>query len=158
MQQTYLSDWGTVLLFMIGGLLFVTVALLVSRIIRPNHPNAQKLSTYESGESPIGSPWAQFNIRFYVLALIFILFEVEIVFIFPWSTIFAQRDLIQATNGSWGWFALVEMLVFIAVLGLGLAYAWVNDHLDWIKPDQKVEDFKSPVPKSFYDNINERYK
>src|SRR5687767_10020783 len=134
-EEIYISEFGEVLLFIIGGFLFIAVTLFVSRLIRPNRPNAEKLSTYESGEEPISSAWSQFNIRFYIIALIFLLFEVEIVFLFPWSTIFANKELIKETNGVWGWFSLFEMLVFIIVLALGLAYAWVNGHLDWVKPD-----------------------
>src|SRR5688500_132082 len=136
-QQRYLSDFGEVLLFIIGGILFILVTLFVSKIIRPHRPNVEKLSTYESGEEPVGSAWAQFNIRFYIIALIFLLFEVEIVFLFPWSTIFANRTLMAETNGLWGWFAVIEALIFILVLALGLVYAWVKGHLDWIKPDPK---------------------
>lgn len=158
MLSNDLSAWGGVLLFMAGGLLFVSVALLVSRLIRPNRPNPEKLAAYESGESAVGSPWVQYNIRFYVLALIFILFEIEIVFIFPWSTVFANQDIIQETNGSWGWFAFAEMVIFIAVLAIGLAYAWANGHLQWNKSEIQTKDFQSPVPKQLYDNINERYK
>jgi NADH-quinone oxidoreductase subunit A len=158
MQPDYLSGWGEVLLFFIGGFAFVAVALLVSRLLRPNRPNPEKLATYESGESAIGSPWIQFNIRFYVLALIFLLFEVEIVFLFPWATIFADKNLMEETDGLWGWTALVEMIIFVGILALGLAYAWVKGHLDWIKPNPETQDFKSPVPKELYDKINERYK
>lgn len=158
MEQPYLSEFGEVLLYLIAGALFVLVMLLVSRIIRPDRPNPEKLSTYESGEEPITSAWTQFNIRFYVVALIFLLFEVELVFLFPWATIFADAELIKQTDGAWGWLTLIEMLIFIGILALGLAYAWVNGHLDWVKPDPKVTDYKSPVPKSMYDNLNERYK
>ncbi len=157
-QQRYLSDFGEVLLFIIGGILFILVTLFISKIIRPHRPNVEKLSTYESGEEPVGSAWAQFNIRFYIIALIFLLFEVEIVFLFPWSTIFANEELIQQTNGLWGWFSLIEMVVFILVLALGLAYAWINGHLDWIKPDPKPTEFNSPVPKEHYDAINRKYE
>ena len=152
-----MSAWGEVLLFIIGGLLFVSLALLVSKIIRPNRPNVEKLTSYESGEEPIGSPWIQYNIRFYVIALIFILFEVEIVFLFPWATIFSNKELISETNGSWGWLAMTEMLIFVGLLALGLAYAWKNGHLDWIKSKPEVSDFKSPVPRDLYEKINERY-
>ena len=152
-----MSAWGEVLLFIIGGLLFVSLALLVSKIIRPNRPNVEKLTSYESGEEPIGSPWIQYNIRFYVIALIFILFEVEIVFLFPWATIFSNKELISETNGSWGWLAMSEMLIFVGLLALGLAYAWKNGHLDWIKSKPEVSDFKSPVPRDLYEKINERY-
>jgi NADH-quinone oxidoreductase subunit A len=157
-RQLYLSAFGEVLLFIIAGVIFILVTLLVSKFIRPHRPNEEKLSTYESGEEPVSSAWSQFNIRFYIIALIFLLFEVEIVFLFPWSTIFANKELIQETQGLWGWFSLLEMLAFILVLALGLAYAWVNGHLDWVKPDPKPTIFNSPIPKKYYDAINEKYK
>jgi NADH-quinone oxidoreductase subunit A len=157
-QQRYLSDFGEVLIFIIAGIIFILVTLFLSKIIRPHRPNAEKLSTYESGEEPVGSAWTQFNIRFYIIALIFLLFEVEIVFLFPWSTIFANEELIKQTEGLWGWYSLVEMVVFIVVLALGLAYAWVNGHLDWIKPDPQPSDFVSPVPKEHYEAVNKKYK
>ena len=98
MQSGYLSGWGEVLLFIIGGLLFVTSALLAYRFIRPHRPGAGKLTTYESGEEPQGIAWVQFNIRFYIIALIFLLFEVKIVSLFPWATIFADENLMKQTN------------------------------------------------------------
>lgn len=158
MNDQSLSGWSEVLLFIIGGLLFVTSALVISRFIRPHRPGAEKLSTYESGEEPQGTAWVQFNIRFYIIALIFLLFEVEIAFLFPWATIFADENLMQQTNGAWGWYSFTEMIIFIAILAIGLAYAWVNGHLDWVKPDPKPTDFKSPVPNDFYAKINEQYR
>jgi NADH-quinone oxidoreductase subunit A len=158
MNQGYLSEFGEVLLFILIGVAFIFVSLLVSQLIRPSRPNSQKLSTYESGEEAISSAWPQFNIRFYVVALIFILFEVELVFLFPWATIFARKELMEATDGRWGWVSLIEMIIFILVLGLGLAYAWVNGLLDWIKPEQKNINYKSVVPKELYDQFNTKYK
>jgi NADH-quinone oxidoreductase subunit A len=152
-----ISSWGQVILFTIGGLLFVSLALLVSKIIRPSRPNEEKLTSYESGEEPIGSPWIQFNVRFYVITLIFILFEVEVVFLFPWATIFSDKELLKSTNGTWGMFAMTEMMIFVGMLVLGLAYAWKNGHLDWIKSKPEVTDFQSPVPKELYKKINEQY-
>lgn len=153
-----ISEFGQVLLFLVGGLLFLSVSFLMARLIRPNRPNDQKLETYESGEQPIGTAWSQFNMRFYIVALIFILFEVEIVFLFPWATVFASKELIDQTEGLWGWFSLTEMIIFILILALGLAYAWVNGLLDWIKPAPKREDISSVVPKELYDNFNDTYK
>jgi NADH-quinone oxidoreductase subunit A len=158
MEQQYFSEFGEVLLYIIGGTLFILGALVAGRFIRPNRPNPEKLATYESGEEPVGLAWTQFNIRFYIIALIFILFEVEVIVLFPWSTVFAKKELIQETNGRWGWFAVIEAVIFIAVLALGLAYAWVNGFLDWVKPDPTPTQFKSPVPKTHYDKINEQYK
>jgi len=152
-----MSPWAEVLLFFAGGLAFVTSALVVSRVIRPHRPNPEKLTPYESGEQPSGTAWVQVSTRFYVIALIFLLFEVEAVFLFPWATVFASPELITETNGDWGWFSFVEMLIFVGVLALGLAYAWAKGHLDWIKPNQEVNEFKSPVPDEMYRQVNERY-
>lgn len=157
-DQQSISAFGQVLIFIISGILFVAISLIASSILRPNRPNAEKLSTYESGEEPIGSAWPQFNIQFYLVALIFIVFEAELIFLFPWATVFANKELIQETNGLWGWFSFTEMVIFILMLAIGLAYAWVNGFLDWIKPVQKLPEYKSPVPQSFYDTINERYR
>ena len=155
--ENFLSAFGEVLLFIIGGILFILVAFFVSGLLRPNRPNAQKLSTYESGEEAISSAWTQFNIRFYIVALIFLLFEVEILFLFPWATVFAKKELLEQTNGLWGWFSVIEVVIFIGILALGLAYAWVNGHLDWIKPEPNPTQIKSPVPAELYQKINDQY-
>lgn len=155
--EIYLSAFGEVLLFIIGGILFILLAFFTSSLLRPNRPGQQKLSTYESGEEAISSAWTQFNIRFYIIALIFLLFEVEILFLFPWATVFAKKELIEETNGLWGWFSVVEVVIFIAVLALGLAYAWVNGHLDWIKPQPIPTEARSIVPRHLYEKINIRY-
>jgi NADH-quinone oxidoreductase subunit A len=157
-DQSYISEFGEILLFITGGILFLVITLFISRLIRPHRPNAEKLATYESGEEPISAAWTQFNVRFYIIALIFILFEVEIVLLFPWSTIFAKKELLDQTNGRWGWFAVIEIVFFILVLALGLAYAWVNGFLDWIKPEPKPTEFKSPVPRQYYENINREFQ
>ncbi len=160
MQKTdlYFSPLAQILLFAVGGILFTSLALLTSRLIRPNRPNAQKLTSYESGETPQGLAWIQFNVRFYVLALVFLLFEVEIVFLFPWSTVFANTDLNNQTDGTWGWFAFAEMLVFIVVLAMGLAYVWKMGHLDWIKSQPQSSSYKSPVPARLYEDINKKFQ
>jgi NADH-quinone oxidoreductase subunit A len=156
-DRGYISEFGEILLYIIGGTLFIIISLFISRLIRPNRPNKEKLSTYESGEEPISEAWVQFNVRFYIVALIFLLFEVEIVLLFPWATVFAKKELIEQTNGRWGWFAVIEAVIFIVILGLGLAYAWANGFLDWVKPDPKPTEFASPVPKKYYDKINEQF-
>lgn len=152
-KQEYISGFGEVLLYIIAGALFVVISLLVSRRIRANRPNPEKLSSYESGEEPITSAWTQYNLRFYVVALIFLLFEVELAVLFPWATVFSRKDLIMETNGLWGWISLLEMILFILVLALGLAYAWANGYLDWIRPTPRPTEYKSPVPKEMYDKL-----
>ncbi|WP_242922119.1 NADH-quinone oxidoreductase subunit A [Pontibacter liquoris] len=156
MAETYTSDFGTILLFLVGGTIFVLLGLFTARLIRPSRPNEEKLTTYESGEEPIGNAWVQFNPRFYVVALIFIIFDVELAFLFPWATVFGRRDLIEATDGAWGWFALIEMVVFIGILVLGLAYAWAKGHLDWIKPKPVLPQSRSRIPMEVYEQLNAR--
>jgi len=131
--------------------------LFTAFIVRPKRPNAQKLSTYECGEETIGSAWGNFNIRFYIVALIFLLFEVEIIFLFPWATVFGNAQLIEETNGLWGWFSLIEAFAFIFILALGLAYAWRHGFLDWDTPEQQKTTFKSKVPNALYNDINSKY-
>ncbi|MES2733861.1 MAG: NADH-quinone oxidoreductase subunit A [Bacteroidota bacterium] len=152
-----LSAFGYILLFIIGALAFVAVAMGLARLIRPSRPNEEKLSSYECGEEPIGSAHGSFNLRFYIVALVFILFDVELIFLFPWATVFGQKTLIEQTDGLWGWFALTEMFLFVGILILGLAYVWVKGHLDWVKPEAKVPTFESKVPKALYQQVNERY-
>ena len=156
MAPGYLSDFGTLLLFLISGALFIVIGLLTAKLIRPHRPNAEKLATFECGEEPMGNSWVQFNPRFYVIALIFIIFDVELAFMFPWAVVFGNRQLIEASQGLWGWFALIEIALFIGILALGLAYAWAKGHLDWIKPKPVIPTSHSPVPAALYQGVNER--
>ena len=153
-----LTDFGYILLFVIAGLALMGLMLTISRFLRPNRPNEEKLSTYESGEDPLGNANVQFNVRFYVIALIFVLFEVELLFMFPWSIVFGNEDLIKQTNGSWGWFAMGEMTVFVGILILGLAYAWAKGYLDWVRPTPQIPEVKSHVPVDLYKMVNEKYE
>ena len=145
MIDTQVSAFGGVLLFIFGGMSFVLIALMVAKLIRPNRPNDEKLAPYECGEEAIGSPWTNFNVRFYIVALLFVLFEVEIVFLFPWSVVFGNAALIKQTNGLWGWFALIEVLLFVVILAFGLVYAWVKGYLDWIQPEPTPETVCPPA-------------
>lgn len=123
-----LFEFANVLVFLGLGLAFVGVNLFIGRLLRPSNPQARKLSTYECGEPATGSAWVNFNIRFYIVALIFIIFEVEIAFVFPVATSF--RRWIESGQGL---FAFVEILVFVGILFLGLVYAWVKGDLEWVK-------------------------
>lgn len=126
------------------------ITLLVGKILRPVRPNPEKNATYESGEEPVNVAWSVFNIRFYVVALVFLLFETELVFLFPWATVFADKELIAETDGLWGRFALIETFVFIGVLALGLVYVWRNGMLEWVKPKPKPSDYQSKIPSTAY--------
>jgi NADH-quinone oxidoreductase subunit A len=109
---------------MIVGALFVAIGLVFAWLLRPHRPYPSKLTTYECGESPLGDTRVRLNIRFYVVALIFLIFDVEVVFLFPWATVYQNL----------GWFAFVEMLVFLAILLVGFAYVWRKGDLEWDKP------------------------
>ncbi len=151
-----INPFGTVLLFLVGAIIFVILALLTAKLLRPSRPNPEKLSVYECGEEPSGSAWGRFNIRFYVIALIFILFDVEIVFLFPWATVFAKKSLMNETMGHWGWFTLLEMFIFIFILAFGLAYAWKKDLLEWEKPGNQLPSHTDLMPDR-YRKVNDKY-
>lgn len=120
-------DFGTVLVAAILGIIMVAVPLIVQSLVAPSKKSKEKLETYECGEESEGSAWLQFNIRFYVIALIFLIFDVEVVFLFPWAMVF--KDL--------GLLAFVEMGIFLVVLIVGLAYVWKKGDLDWVKYNVK---------------------
>ena len=139
-----------------GGIALIAIVLGISALLRVKNPNEEKLTTYESGEDPQGNANVQFTMRFYVVALVFVLFEVELLFIFPWSIVFGDRSLIEGTEGLWGWFAMAEMTVFVLVLVLGLAYAWKKGYLDWVVPQRAVPAVESPVPMDLYQQFNQK--
>lgn len=149
-----ISGFGTVLLFLIGGLAFLMAMLLVGKILRPNRPTPEKQTTYESGEEPAGNAWGQFNVRFYIVALIFLLFEAELVFLFPWAGVFGDEALMKQTDGLWGKFSMIETFIFIGLLLVGLIYVWAKGMLEWVRPKPKTPDYKSRIPEEAY----ERYK
>jgi NADH-quinone oxidoreductase subunit A len=130
-----LTDFGRVFIFFLIGVVFVAGGLMFAWLIRPKRPYPDKLSTYECGEEPVGSSWVKFNIRFYVVALIFIVFEVETVFLFPWAIVY--RGL--------GLFAFVEMLVFLFILFVGYAHVWARGDLDWDKPEPEIPVLTVPA-------------
>jgi NADH:ubiquinone oxidoreductase subunit 3 (subunit A) len=124
----FLNAHASILVFLatvVGCLLF---ALVLWWFLRPNRKSDEKLTTYECGENPVGSAWIQFNIRFYVFALIFVVFDVEAVFLLPWAAVFKSLGLL----------AYLEGLVFIAILAVALAYVWRKGDLAWVRPDDRV--------------------
>jgi NADH-quinone oxidoreductase subunit A len=125
------------------------------RLISPNKPNPEKLTSYECGEEPTGSAWLPFNSRFYVIALIFLLFDVEMVFILPWATVFGNKTLIGA-DPRWGWLSMTEMFVFLGILIIGLVYVWVKGDLDWVKPHPITPAADTQVPMSLYESLNKQ--
>ena len=127
-SSDFLAAHSVILSFALVAIGFHVVNLLVWWLIRPRRFSEEKLTTYECGESPEGSAWVQFNIRFYVFALIFIVFDVEVVFLFPWAVVF--REL--------GMLAFLEGLVFIAILVVALAYVWRKGDLEWVRSEDRA--------------------
>lgn len=152
-EYSQITEFGKILIFLIMGIFFVGITFLLSKVIAPHKPNNVKNSSYECGEDVVGSSWVQFNSRFYVIALIFLLFDVEMVFVFPWSTVFSDQTLI-ATDARWGWMSFIEMMIFISILLLGLVYVWKKKDLDWIKPNQYIPTTNNVIPLSAYQAIN----
>lgn len=119
-----LSDFGFVLLFISTGAIFVGIALFVSKLIRPDRPNPAKLMTYECGEVPFGDARVQFNNRFYIIGLMFLIFEVEILLLFPWAVVFKEV----------GWFAFFAMFIFVFLIFIGFIYELGKGELKWDLP------------------------
>src|SRR3989304_3498806 len=119
-----LTEFGKIFIFMLTAILFTVVAIFVARLIRPARPTHEKLLTYECGEDVVGSPWVKFNIRFYVVALIFLIFDVEVVLLIPWALVYKQFGLPGYLVGA----------IFLFLLGLGMAYEWRKGDLEWDRP------------------------
>jgi len=148
-----ISEYGKILLMAIIGIVLVSATILLARVLSPKNPNPIKLSTYECGEETTGTSWVQFNPRFYVIALIFLLFDVELIFIFPWATVFGNADFI-AVDHRWGWFTLIEMGIFLGILIIGLLYVWKSGDISWIKPTHQRPSVPVAIPASAYDQLN----
>lgn len=126
-----LLQYASVLVFILLGAVTVTAMILMSKMLHPKDPGTVKSQPYECGEVPFGGSWIQFNIRFYVVALIFIIFDVEVAMLYPWAVIFKKMGMV----------AFVEAFIFIVILLAGLAYLWMEGDLDWVRmmPHQEAE-------------------
>jgi NADH-quinone oxidoreductase subunit A len=116
-------DFANVLVYILVSAGFIFGSMTLGKVLRPNRPTPQKLSTYECGEEAIGSAWIQFNVRFYIIALIFLIFDVEIAVLFPWAKIFKQQPLL----------VFGEIMIFTVILVVGFIYVWVKGDLEWLK-------------------------
>jgi NADH-quinone oxidoreductase subunit A len=135
----------SITLFLLLGAGFVLVNLLAGSLIRPRLPNAVKSSAYECGEPTIGRGWVQFDLRFYIVALVFLVFDVEVALFYPWAVAYGQA---AEMGRHWGLTAaefrqgaLVDLLIFFAILMVGFAYLWRFGYLDWVH-SVKQEDVK----------------
>ena len=124
--------------FVLGGPINVFAVLFLTSLVRPRRPSREKLTTYECAEVPIGSGWFRLNLRFYTVALIFIVFDAELITILPVATVY--RDWVAASAGPQ---AFYELFLFIGILLIGLAYVWRKGDLEWFKQinaDERVDE------------------
>jgi NADH-quinone oxidoreductase subunit A len=121
-----MNQFGYAGFFFLFGILFVAGGLIANWLISPSKPSKAKGMAYECGEAPIGSAWVQFHVGYYMIALIFVLFEVEVAFLFPWASVYSSMDHGQK------WQSLAAVLAFIGVLALADAYAWKKGALEWL--------------------------
>jgi NADH-quinone oxidoreductase subunit A len=117
----FYKNYGTVVALTIAGVGVVAAAIGLARVVAPRRLLAEKVTTYECGIDPVGEGWSQSQIRYYIYAFLFVIFDVESVFLFPWAVVFERL----------GMFAVVEMAIFIIILGAGLLYAWRKGVLRW---------------------------
>ncbi len=136
-----LTEFGKILIFIILAIVFVIITLFINKLVRPNRPTFEKQKVYECGENPEGSPWVKFNIRFYVVALIFLIFDVEVVLLFPWALTYKE----------FGLYGFLVGIIFLLILGLGMAYEWRKGDLEWARPEPKppnLDEILKPEPKN----------
>ena len=115
------NQYAYVIVFTLVGIIFLVIALIMARILRPSRPSQAKLMPYECGIVPEGDAWNQLNPRYYIFALLFLLFDVEAAYLYPWAVRVSRL----------GPYAVVEMLIFLLILGFGLGYAWREGGLKW---------------------------
>ena len=129
-----LFHFGAVGLFLLVGIVFIYGTLIIGRLVRPKRDEPQKRIIYECGEPPIGPAWVRYNIRFYTIALVYLIFDVEAILLFPVALV-----LKEFTAEGLGVLALMEIIFFALILLVGLAYAWRFGNLDWIRPGETEE-------------------
>jgi NADH-quinone oxidoreductase subunit A len=134
-----MSGWTAVVIMIGLGAIFGVGNLILSRLVGPNHPTPEKLAPYECGMPPVGDSRERHSVKFYLVAMIFLLFDIEVAFLYPWAMAF--RDLGKVL----GWAALVQMLVFFGILLSGYVYVWQKGILDWGKTETGLEEKESAL-------------
>ncbi len=130
-----LTEFGKALIFIFLGVIFVIIGLFAAGLLRPRRPYPEKNATYECGEEPVGNAWIRLNVRFYVIALIFLIFDIEVAVLLPWALVYRQFAL----------FGFLEMAVFLAILFVGYAYVWLKGDLNWDKPKPEIPGIKRTI-------------
>lgn len=148
MSVAYLQPLIDIAVFTGTGILFITAVLLLSRWLSPAKVSAEKNLAYESGENPEGRSWPAVSTGYFVVALLFLLFEIEIIFLVPLALNFG--------SGPQSGEILIAIIIFVLVLSFGLVYAWSHGYLNWFSPVKNISAFKSQVPSSLYDDFNKK--
>ena len=125
--QPMLENYFSVLVFILVGLAFGCLPILMGRFVGPHRPDSEKLSPFECGFEPFEDARMKFDVRYYLIAIIFILFDLEIAFLIPWASIFQEIVNTPAVK----FFGFIEMFVFMTILVVGYVYAWAKGALDW---------------------------
>jgi NADH-quinone oxidoreductase subunit A len=126
-----IAQYGTALLLLCLAVVLTTTLMTLSHLVAPHNPTKEKQLSYECGEDPVGNAWLRFNIRFYVVALVFVLFDVEMALVYPVAVIF--KDLTYHTDWMPAFIVFCELFFFLAVLFLGLIYIWMKGDLGWVR-------------------------
>ena len=121
MPNSYTYHYLFISVFLLFAIVFPLLPIVLAKFVAPKKPSSIKNATYECGMEAKGDSWIQFRIQYYIFALIFVIFDIETIFIYPWAVAFKKL----------GMFAFVEMIIFIAILGFGLIYAWKKKLLEW---------------------------
>lgn len=137
-------DFGAVLVFTIVAVGFALGGITLSRVLGPQIPNPEKATIYECGERPVGVAWFNFNPRFYLVALVFVIFEVDIALTFPVVAVFRQW---AEASPAFAWVAFVELFLFTAILVVGLVWVWAHGDLEWVKNLERAS-YQAPAPGS----------
>ncbi len=155
-----LHDYLIVLGFIVSAVVFLTGGFLFSRLLQQPAPNTEKLSYYECGELSVPTQGTYWHLYYYVIALVFLLFEVEIIFLLPWSQVLTEESFRQVTAGAWKWFAFWDMSFFIGVMALGLVFLIKRKYLVWSieKSMLPAKALSFTVPEEIYERVNEKYK
>ncbi len=133
-----LTEFGKIFVFVLLAVVFVAIVIFFAKLIRPSRITHEKTKIYECGEDAKGSPWVKFNIRFYVVALIFLIFDVEVVLLFPWALSYKE----------YGTYGFLAGIIFLLILGLGMAYEWRKGDLEWARPKITPPELKNTSNKT----------
>jgi len=133
-----LYNYSAILLFLAIAVGFLMVTLFIARLVRPHNPSPEKNAPYDCGEPAVGVGYRQFNMRFYLVAFVFVIFDVEIAFMYPVTVVF--KELVQK---GYGLLAFVEITIFVLILMVGFIYAWSQGGLDWVQQKIKPEITKN---------------